>query len=106
MADDLKPLTTPRKRRIVLCMGQYCNRGGQAEPLYEMLRQRLGEPGPAWSAPNKRLRWEIANCLSMCGAGPNLVIYPERVDHHYVDEATLEAILQKLLREADETEDR
>ena len=98
MADDLKPLTTPRKRRIVLCMGQYCNRGGQAEPLYEMLRQRLGELGPAWSAPNKRLRWEIANCLSMCDDGPNLVIYPENTCYHHLSASLLEQILKEQLK--------
>src|SRR5947209_8127037 len=87
----------PRKRRLVLCMGAYCNRGGQAEPLYEMLRQRLGEIMPAWTARDKMLRWEIANCLSMCGAGPNIVVYPEDTAHHYVDEAALDRLLQELI---------
>jgi NADH:ubiquinone oxidoreductase subunit E len=84
----------PRKKRIVLCMGAYCNRGGQAEPLYNILRQRLGELVPAWGS-KKPLRWEIANCLSMCGAGPNLVIYPEDAAVNYLDEKQLAAILDE-----------
>lgn len=90
------PTTLPRKRRIVLCMGQYCNRGGQAEPLYGRLRQALGEITPAW-ASTQPVRWEISNCLSMCGAGPNLIVYPDAVDYHHVDLDTLEAILDRFL---------
>jgi (2Fe-2S) ferredoxin len=83
----------------VLCMGQYCNRGGQAEALYERLRQALGEISPAW-ASTQRVHWEIANCLSMCGAGPNLIVYPDSMDFHHVDPEALEAILDRLLSSA------
>ncbi|NDJ36466.1 MAG: (2Fe-2S) ferredoxin domain-containing protein [Chloroflexi bacterium] len=62
-------------RRIVLCMGAYCNHGGDAEPLHDIMVEALGQPCPAFMARGDH--WEIANCLSMCGAGPNLVIYPE-----------------------------
>ncbi len=93
--------TPPRKRRVVLCMGPYCNQSGQAEPFYERLTQLLGERGPSWaSSSNLPVKWEIANCVSMCGAGPNLVIYPEDVMVHHLDIATLERIVQELLRES------
>ena len=88
----------PRKKRIVLCMGQHCNRGGQAQAFYERLRQALGELGPAWSSP-KRVRWEIANCLSMCDDGPNLIVYPEGTCYHHLSESLLEQILQECLQE-------
>ena len=93
--DQRKP--PPGRRRIVLCMGQYCNRSGQAEPLYERLRDLLGDIGPAWAATGP-IRWEIANCLSMCGAGPNLIVYPDGADYHRVDTAALNRIIDEYLQ--------
>ncbi len=98
MMTDEKPR---RKKRLVLCMGAYCNRGGQAEPLYEMLRKALGEIGPAWTSKSP-VRWEIANCLSMCGAGPNMIVYPEDIAYNHLDEKQLAEILNALLKEAEE----
>jgi (2Fe-2S) ferredoxin len=90
---------SPRKCRIVLCMGQYCNRGGQAEPLYNRLTELLGERRPAWSATGP-VRWEIATCLSMCGAGPNLVVYPDDMACNHLDIATLEAVVEDVMQRA------
>ncbi len=79
-------------------MGQFCNQGGRAEPLYELLREQLGERLPAWMAKGESgdLRWESASCLSMCGGGPNAVIYPEDVAFNHLDKSTLEAIINAL----------
>src|SRR5260370_26312131 len=94
--DQNKPV---RKLRLVLCMGQYCNLRGQAEPLYDKMTELLGERGPAWAAKGP-VRWEIATCLDMCGAGPNLVVYPENAAHNHLDAPTLEAIVRQCLAEA------
>jgi len=91
-----------RKRRLVLCMGQYCNLRGQAEPLYDKMTELLGERGPAWAAKGP-VRWEIASCLDMCGAGPNLVVYPENVAHNHLDVKTLESIVRQCVEESDTT---
>lgn len=87
------------KKRVVLCMGQYCNRGGQAEPFYSLLERLLGERGPAWMAKGP-VRWEIAACLSMCGGGPNLIVYPDETVYNHLDLATLEQVIRALLEEA------
>lgn len=87
-----------QRKRIVLCMGRYCNQGGQAEPLEAILTYRLGERGPAYRMKGPVI-WEIANCLSMCGGGPNVVVYPEDRSHNLVDEDTLETIIDDLLDE-------
>ena len=83
------------RRRIVLCMGPYCNQGGQAEPLYNALAAVLGEPCPAFMARDP-LHWETANCLSMCGAGPNLIIYPDETVLHHLDPGMLRAVIERL----------
>lgn len=85
------------KKRIVLCMGEFCNQGGRADDLYERLRQELGDPVPAFMARGP-VTWEIANCLSMCGAGPNVIIYPGEICYHAVDVELLEDIIKEHIR--------
>lgn len=75
---------TEQKLRLVLCMGKNCNARGDAEPLYERLVARLGEPHDFRS--KALARWEIANCLNLCGSGPNLMLFPHFI--HY-DRTTL-----------------
>src|SRR5260221_9206875 len=97
MPDELsKPL---RKRRLVLCMGTDCNSRGQAESLHNKLVALLGERGPAWVSRGP-VRWEIAACLNICGLGPNLVVYPEGTPYHNLDQEILDAIVRKVLQEA------
>lgn len=87
--------------RVVLCMGQFCNAGGMAEPLYARLRAHLGDPVPAFMARGRAVVWETATCLSYCGGGPNLVIYdddhPDGLWFHQLDLETLELIIRDYL---------
>jgi len=84
----------PRRKRIVLCRGQYCNIGRRADRLYQRLEEALAEiNGDAFPKP---VKLEIANCLSMCGAGPNLVVYPEGTILNHLDENQLEEFLLTL----------
>jgi (2Fe-2S) ferredoxin len=75
-------------------MGEFCNQDGRADPLYERLRQELGDPVPAFMARGP-VTWEIANCLSMCDEGPNVVIYPDDQCYHAVDLETLENVIKE-----------
>jgi (2Fe-2S) ferredoxin len=76
-------------------MGQYCNRGGQSQALYERLRDVLGDPVPGYMATGP-IAFEVASCLEMCGGGPNLIIYPDDIIYNQLDMATLETILADL----------
>lgn len=81
---------TPRRQRVVLCRGQYCNMGRRADKLYHRLQTLVdGINGDSYPKP---VKLEIANCLSMCGAGPNLMIYPDGIACNGVEEAMLEQI--------------
>jgi (2Fe-2S) ferredoxin len=86
----------PRRKRVVLCRGVYCNEGRRADALYRQLVPLLAEI----NAEDGRLtvKLETASCLSMCGAGPNLVIYPEGMACNGVDEAELKRIVAVYLR--------
>jgi len=90
-------MSVPQRKRIVLCRGQYCNMGRRADKLYKRLEILVDEiNGDQYPRP---VKLEIANCLDMCGAGPNLVLYPEGVACNGVEEAMLEEIVANYLHE-------
>lgn len=78
---------SPKRIRIVLCMGQYCNMDRRAARLLKELEtlvaQALSED------PQSVIRIETASCLSMCGAGPNCMIYPGHITLNGVTVETL-----------------
>jgi (2Fe-2S) ferredoxin len=87
----------PKRQRVVLCMGQYCNMNRRAKPLYALLDTEINEiNGDAFPGP---VKLEIANCLSMCGAGPNLMLYPQAQAVNGLDEAKLKRVIQDYLKQ-------
>ncbi len=81
--------TPPRRKRIVLCMGEYCNMSRRSDKLLKQLEPLVAEA----NASGANLKLETARCLTMCGAGPNLVIYPEDLVFNKLDEAALTALV-------------
>jgi len=52
--------------------------GARADAILKILEPQIDAlNGDAYPRP---IKLEIANCLSMCGAGPNVVIYPTPVE--------------------------
>lgn len=82
---------SPRPRRIVLCRGQYCNLDRRADTIHAAL-QPLVEAANGEAYP-PRIRLETANCLSMCGAGPNALVYPEGRVFNRLDTGRLSELL-------------
>ena len=76
-------------------MGAFCNMSGRAKPLYRQLDDAVYEinDGDLFTGP---LKLEIANCLSMCGIGPNLMIYPEARAVNGLDAEKLERVIEHL----------
>jgi len=92
-------LPSPKRKRVVMCRGQYCNMGRRADKLLRRLEVMVDEiNGDQYPKP---VKLEIANCLSMCGAGPNIVIYPEGVICNGVDESMLDAIVDDYVKDRD-----
>lgn len=89
-------MTTSHRKRIVVCRGVYCNESRRADknlaclqPLVDALN--AGEYPPP-------IKIETATCLSMCGAGPNLIIYPGEIICNGVDEHQISRIVEQHLR--------
>lgn len=84
--------------RIVLCRGQFCNLGRRADILHKRLQEAVNEANAGCETPCVSLR--TANCLSMCGAGPNLVVYPEDDVYNQLDAEGLEQVIAKYVKQA------
>ncbi len=89
----------PKRKRVVLCLGAYCNMDRRAKKLYEHLQPLIDDINGDAYPPVVKL--ETANCLSMCGVGPNLVIYPEALSFHQLDLAELQRIVTEHLKDVE-----
>lgn len=93
-------ISRPRRKRVVLCMGAFCNMSGRAKPLYRQLDEAVYamNGGDLFAGP---IKLEVANCLSMCGIGPNLMVYPEARAVNGLDSEKLQRVIDYLRAEID-----
>jgi NADH:ubiquinone oxidoreductase subunit E len=87
--------TPTRKKRVVLCMGEFCNMDRRAAKLLERLQPLIDAHNDAH--PDQLVKLETARCLSMCGAGPNCVVYPDDVVFNHLTPEKLETQIKALL---------
>ncbi len=76
--------------RVIVCTGVNCKAAGCGQRIYRRLEALLAEADPL--RPPFLLR--TANCLDMCGDGPNMVIYPGNRRYNHLDEDAAEAIVR------------
>jgi (2Fe-2S) ferredoxin len=94
---------SPYARHVLICVGQYCDPEGKAERLYRQLARMLGELGQ-YDNP-ERVKRGITPCLGVCYGGPLLVVYPDGIWYHDLDEAKLQRIVDEHLRDGNVVEE-
>ena len=89
------PEMAPYARHVLICTGTYCDPLRQADRLYHRLSHYLGELG-AYDNP-VRVKRGTTPCLGVCYGGPLLVVYPDGIWYHSVDDALLRRIVEEHL---------
>ncbi len=97
MSSHPPPDMAPYARHVLLCTGKYCDPEGCAGALYARLAHLLGELG-RYENP-RRVKRGITPCLGVCNGGPLLVVYPDGIWYHHVDEVLLQRIVVEHLQQ-------
>lgn len=92
-----KPNMAAYERHLLLCTGPYCDPDGKAAALYQKLPGLLGDLA-RYQNPC-RVKRGTTPCLGVCVDGPLVVVYPEGIWYHRVDEPLLARIVEEHLRE-------
>ena len=97
------PEMAPYARHVFICAGPFCDPEGKAKRLYTQLAAKLGELGQ-YDNP-RRVKRGVTPCLGVCHSGPILVVYPDGIWYHNVDDALLDRIVEEHLRDGRPVED-
>ena len=90
--------SAPHRKRVLICMGPHCNVGKRAARNARILRNHLKDR--YGDEAFLHVAVDFSGCLSMCGAGPNWIVYPgEVVCNHIDDEEAVSDIIDTHLAE-------
>lgn len=80
---------------VFVCTGgETCPTQGETEKYVKILRAGVAQAGK-----HREVRINKAGCFSQCGHGPMLVVYPDDVWYHGVQEADLPEIFESHIRD-------
>ena len=87
----------PYGRQIFICNHGDCADSAVAEQLNQRLMALCRDHGLTKLREPHRVKCTLADCLGVCQGGPILVVYPDGIWYHHVDEAALVRIFHEHL---------
>lgn len=82
-------------RRIMICVRGNCAPSSLGRRLEVRLAELIYEYGLDDPDHDYYARCTITNCLAVCENGPVMIVHPEGIRYHRVDEAALERIFHE-----------
>lgn len=82
-------------RHVFICIHGNCAEPEAGERLHRRFSELNREYGLNKLSNPERIKCSMADCLGICSGGPVVVVYPDGIWYHHVDEAKLEQIYQE-----------
>lgn len=108
MIDDLNTSLfsrPPHGHRVLICVKGNCAHPDLGQALHQKMLKLIRQHGLDDPHHPHYTTCKIVQCLGVCAGGPIMMIHPEAIRYHQVDEAALERIVREHLLQSRPVED-
>ncbi len=93
MTEVIKPKMMDYHRHLIICVGERCTKNGEAQVLYDSLKEKLKAAGV--DKGELRIKKSRATCFGTCKSGPLLCVQPDGIWYYDVSPEKLDRIIQE-----------
>jgi cob(I)alamin adenosyltransferase len=89
------PTMRPYGRQIFICIHGDCAGPEKGQQLQQQVAELNRQHSLNKLRNPERLKCSVVDCLGVCSGGPIMVVYPDGIWYHHVDETALQRIYQE-----------